>query len=64
MLKLLDKYTAMDGSTVEIFQTSHSGDDYHVRYGLQVKGYILYGAALIEFNMCCNHARQCCGLRD
>jgi len=64
MLKLLEQYTANDGSSVEVFQTRHAGNDYHVRYGLQVKSYTLYGAARIEFNLCCAHARRCAGLED
>lgn len=59
MLKLLEKFTAQDGSTVEIFKTQHSGFDFHVRYGLQVTGFNNLNDAQTDFDECVDHLRVC-----
>ncbi len=58
MLKLIESYT-INGLTVEIFQTRHTGPDFHVRYGLQVKYFDSLFEARTEFGNCMIHARQC-----
>lgn len=58
MLKLIESYM-IDGIAVEIFQTSHSGPDYHVRYGLEVRHFDSLSAARADFSHCMRHAREC-----
>jgi len=57
MLKLIEKWEG-DGGTVEIFQTHHTGDDYHVRYGLQVTGCSTLAMARKRFLEAVEHARD------
>lgn len=56
MLKLLEKYEA-NGFSIEIFQTQHSGPDYHVRYGLQTHSFDTLFEAQAEFDGSIEHAR-------
>lgn len=57
MLELLEQFKA-HGQSVELFQTQHGGDDYHVRYGLQVHSYLTLEAARMNFDGCVAHIRQ------
>jgi len=58
MLKLIESYT-IGGMTVEIFETTRRGLDFHVRYGLQVRGFDSLSQARRDFGNCISHAREC-----
>lgn len=58
MLKLIEKYS-INGLTVELFQTQHTGPDYHVRYGLEVTHYKTLKRARWGFDLSITHARDC-----
>lgn len=61
MLQLIESFTAADGGTVEIFKTRHTGPDYHIRYGLEVRNFETLEAARADFAHCIGHARDCAG---
>lgn len=57
MLKPLEQFTNDEGS-VELFQTRHTGPDFHVRYGLEITHHEYLDSARNAFEGCVEHLRR------